>query len=77
MRGIEVGTKIRILSSRYTIKKYGDKEEYYVVESVGGGNLNGTFHTLEELIVELENLIGRWTIRLAKNGRQLDFEFDE
>lgn len=78
MKKIKVGTKLTILGKKYTVKKYkDDKKEYYVVEPLYGGNLNGIFPTLEELIVELENLIGRWTIRLAFNGNQLDFKIDE
>lgn len=78
MNKIRVGTKLTILNTKYVIKNYkNDKEEYYVVEALYGGNLNGTFSTLEELIVELENLIGRWTIRLALKGTQLNFEITE
>ena len=78
MNKIKVGTKLTILQTKYVVKKYkNDKEEYYVVEALYGGNLNGTFPTLEELIVELENLIGRWTIRLALKGNQLYFKIDE
>lgn len=78
MKKIKVGTKLTILETKYIIKKYENNVgEYYVVEGVSGGNLNGIHRTLEELIFELENLIGRWTINLAKKGNRLNFEFND
>lgn len=78
MKKITVGTKFTLLETQYTIKRYEDeKGEYFVSEQHLGGNLNGIYRDLDDLIEDLENLIGRWTIRLAMNGVQLDFKFND
>lgn len=77
MYRIKVGTKIIIESTKYIIKKYEHpKGDYYVVESISWGNLNGSFDSLDSLIDHLEYTIGRFAIRKAIKGKELYFKIE-
>lgn len=75
MNKISVGTKMIIYDTTYVINEYEDeKGKYYVVESQHGGNLNGVYRTMNELIEELESSIGRRVIRSAFLKREFNFK---
>ena len=72
MYRIKVGTKIIIENTKYIVKKYEHpKGDCYVVESISGGNLNGSFDSLDSLRDHLEYTIGRFAIRKAIKGNEL------
>lgn len=75
MNKISVGTKMVIYDTTYVINDYEDKKgKYYVVENQYGGNLNGVYRTMNELIEELESSIGRRAIRSAFLKQEFNFK---
>ena len=74
MKKISVGTKMIIDDREYIVKEYEDKNgKYYVVESTRGGNLNGVFRNIDELIDGLTYSIGRRVIRSAFLKQEFNF----
>lgn len=75
MKKISVGTKMIIDDREYIVKEYEDKNgKYYVVEPIYGGNLNGVFRNIDELIDELTYSIGIRAIRSAFLKQEFNFK---